>query len=1029
MASLLLFAVGGLFAQNNIKKTAAVPYTQGPPTFTPNTSVSSEIAIDTITGKIYQWHRTTGAWLMIGQGIDVISGSIAPAYTPARNQSIFAINAVDSLYRYRSGSWRHLNGGGAGGDDWGSDVVNHDATLTGNGTSGTPLKVDTTVIATLSDVAVVQADVNAHEAADGDLSATNELQTLSIDSTTVGSIERFAITISSGNTVRFNVPQADNWGSQVVETDATLTGDGTSGDPLAWAGASTSGPITGSGTAGFPLTILNNSISTAYTDTSIDNNLLPYGVSGYTLRHNGTSWIGNNYLQNTGSQIRINGANATIDTSYRLAVKQTGASTSTGGIAVYRSNSTNIAALYHNGSATFESIGGNNLTLKTASGSLINLISGGGGGQLSQVQIAPGANITATLGNAAIMNVYGTYAPTTSGGDFSAFRIGTNFNLTGAANQRVKGLLVTPTLTAITNGFFGVEYRPSNPSAFANAFLWQPVGAAVRNHLAGDLSVGTDTTLAAAKVQIQGDGATSSTYSLIVTNSGAATSTAALTVRDDSRVGVGTNAPVRALHVEGEARVSDLTTDSPTRIVGADADGDLGAITVGSGLSLSGGTLTASASATPGQTGETIRYSGTDTQVADSTLLNTGSLLAATVPIESRQTVAYTGDITPTALAANTDDWNPTGLSTASVIRISASGAYNLTGIQGGADGRFLYMYNVGENTITLKDNTTSTSAYQFQFAHDIELKAGQGIILQYDATNSKWRAAGSTTWAQSAVVYTYTTPQTNTAVTVPTGAKSVDILCVGAGGGGGSGRRGAAASIRSGGGGGGAGGTTFQAFTIADLGSPTTLYVNVGAGGTGGAARSTDNTDGANGTDGGDTDVRTSTASADRFIFAGGGAQGVGGDSDGAGAGSGAAATTAMFVGGTGGTSSVTGGTGASSNAAAFISGGGGGGGITSGDSHSNGGGAGSCHQTLYSVLAGGSAGGGNGNTRTVVAGRMWGQGGSGGGGNTGGTGGTGGNGIRGGGGGGGGASLNGNNSGAGGNGGDGLVRLIFYF
>jgi hypothetical protein len=53
----------------------------------------------------------------------------------------------------------------------------------------------------------------------------------------------------------------------------------------------------------------------------------------------------------------------------------------------------------------------------------------------------------------------------------------------------------------------------------------------------------------------------------------------------------------RTLHVAGEARITDLTTDTPTRIVGADADGDLGAITVGSGLSLTSGTLSATGGA------------------------------------------------------------------------------------------------------------------------------------------------------------------------------------------------------------------------------------------------------------------------------------------------------------------------------------------------------------------------------------------------------------------------------------------------
>lgn len=59
----------------------------------------------------------------------------------------------------------------------------------------------------------------------------------------------------------------------------------------------------------------------------------------------------------------------------------------------------------------------------------------------------------------------------------------------------------------------------------------------------------------------------------------------------------GTGVPARTLHVVGEARISDLTTDTPTGIVGADADGDLGLLGL-SGLSIVSGVLTA----TPGGT-------------------------------------------------------------------------------------------------------------------------------------------------------------------------------------------------------------------------------------------------------------------------------------------------------------------------------------------------------------------------------------------------------------------------------------------
>ena len=76
-----------------------------------------------------------------------------------------------------------------------------------------------------------------------------------------------------------------------------------------------------------------------------------------------------------------------------------------------------------------------------------------------------------------------------------------------------------------------------------------------------------------------------------------ASSTQHFSVEANGRVVIGNVTPQRLLHVEGEARIADLTTDTPTRIVGADADGDLGAITVGTGLSLSSGTLTATATA------------------------------------------------------------------------------------------------------------------------------------------------------------------------------------------------------------------------------------------------------------------------------------------------------------------------------------------------------------------------------------------------------------------------------------------------
>lgn len=60
-----------------------------------------------------------------------------------------------------------------------------------------------------------------------------------------------------------------------------------------------------------------------------------------------------------------------------------------------------------------------------------------------------------------------------------------------------------------------------------------------------------------------------------------------------ARFGINTNIAslARTLHVTGEMRVTDLTTDTPTGLVGADGDGDFGTVSIGTGLSFSAGTL------------------------------------------------------------------------------------------------------------------------------------------------------------------------------------------------------------------------------------------------------------------------------------------------------------------------------------------------------------------------------------------------------------------------------------------------------
>jgi hypothetical protein len=107
-------------------------------------------------------------------------------------------------------------------------------------------------------------------------------------------------------------------------------------------------------------------------------------------------------------------------------------------------------------------------------------------------------------------------------------------------------------------------------------------------------------------------------------------------------------------------------------------------------------------------------------------------------------TAALTGDISPAAIAANQNNYAPTGHATASVMRLTASAAYNITGLAGGADGRMLTIMNVGANTITLKNqDAASTAANRFAFGADIALAADKTVGLIYDSTSQRWRAGG----------------------------------------------------------------------------------------------------------------------------------------------------------------------------------------------------------------------------------------------------------------------------------------------
>jgi hypothetical protein len=110
--------------------------------------------------------------------------------------------------------------------------------------------------------------------------------------------------------------------------------------------------------------------------------------------------------------------------------------------------------------------------------------------------------------------------------------------------------------------------------------------------------------------------------------------------------------------------------------------------------------------------------------------------------------IALTADISPGALAGTTSDWAPTGLATASVIRVTLTGNQDLTGLTGGADGRIIMLMNVDTaDTLTLKHEVTSSASNQFRLpgSADMALTPNSAAFLMYDSTVSRWRVIGGT--------------------------------------------------------------------------------------------------------------------------------------------------------------------------------------------------------------------------------------------------------------------------------------------
>jgi hypothetical protein len=119
------------------------------------------------------------------------------------------------------------------------------------------------------------------------------------------------------------------------------------------------------------------------------------------------------------------------------------------------------------------------------------------------------------------------------------------------------------------------------------------------------------------------------------------------------------------------------------------------------------------------------------------------------------------GIISPAAITGNQNNYNPTGLSANTVLRITATAPFNITGLNALSNGNVIALSNIGTNAITLTNlDASSTPANQFNIGANTALGAGQTALLIYDGTASQWRnLAGSGSGGGSAVYVQDTAP------------------------------------------------------------------------------------------------------------------------------------------------------------------------------------------------------------------------------------------------------------------------------
>ncbi len=120
----------------------------------------------------------------------------------------------------------------------------------------------------------------------------------------------------------------------------------------------------------------------------------------------------------------------------------------------------------------------------------------------------------------------------------------------------------------------------------------------------------------------------------------------------------------------------------------------------------------------------------------------TGGVYAGTHEIS--QALKISGILSPPQITADQNDYNPSGASTAVVMRLTTDATRNITGFAGGLAGQIRIAHNVGSfNLVLVNEGAGSISTNRLALPADVTLLPNQSAIIQYDNNTARWRRLG----------------------------------------------------------------------------------------------------------------------------------------------------------------------------------------------------------------------------------------------------------------------------------------------